>query len=51
MAKVLNPTRRESSYFDGPAIEKCPSYEALKIDAQLGSASLLRAIQRAGLRP
>lgn len=36
---------------DGPAIERCPAQDALLEDAIIGSQKLLRALERAGVRP
>lgn len=43
--------RLDSPCFRAPAIERCRSYEAMLADAECGSQMLLRAIERAGVRP
>jgi hypothetical protein len=40
-----------SPFYDGPAIERCPTYERYKHDAIIGSKHLRIAIERAGVRP
>jgi hypothetical protein len=49
--KGLAQKHRESEYFSGPAIERCPTYEKLVEDARTGSAMLKLALELKGLRP
>ena len=42
---------KPSPFFDGPAIHRCPTFEAMLEDARIGSLRLRLAIENAGLRP
>ena len=52
MSKVRNtPYVRESEFFSGPPIHRCPTQERLLEDARIGSARLKLALDMKGLRP
>ena len=42
---------KHSPFYDGPPIERCPTFAAMIEDAIVGSQKLLRAQLRAGVRP
>lgn len=47
----LAQKHRPSAFYDGPAIDRCPTQESLLENAIVGSAQLLKALNRAGVRP
>ena len=52
MSRVRNGAQRKpSEYYEGPAIEHCPTFSRLIEDARIGSFRLKLAIENAGLRP